>query len=105
MIVMDLSFISLRLILPVAWNFLSCGGLLVALIKPQFEAGKEEVDKFKGVITDPEIQTRILNEVLAFAETELLDCKLAGWCESPIRGMTGNLEYLAGWIKAGGKQP
>ena len=104
-IVMDLSFISLRLILPVAWEFLSSGGLLVALIKPQFEAGKEEADRFKGVITDPDIQTRILNEVLVFAETELADSRLAGWCESPIRGMNGNLEYLAGWIKADGKQP
>ena len=104
-IVMDLSFISLRLVLPVAWKFLSPGGILIALIKPQFEAGKAEADKFKGVITDPEIQMRILNELLAFAADELPGSKLTGWCESPIRGMSGNLEFLAGWTRADGNQP
>ncbi len=104
-IVMDLSFISLKLILPVAWRFLSPGGILIALIKPQFEAGKAEADRFKGVITDPEIQTRILNEVLGFAETDLPDSDLLGWCESPIKGMNGNLEYLAGWTSPVAEQP
>ena len=56
LIVMDLSFISLKLILPVAWRFLEPDGLLVALVKPQFEAGKEEADRFRGVITDPAIR-------------------------------------------------
>jgi len=101
LVVMDLSFISLKLILPVAWSFLEPGGLMVSLIKPQFEAGKEEADRFRGVITDPEIRQRILNEVLDFAAEALPDCELAGWCESPITGMNGNLEYLAGWIRKG----
>lgn len=104
-IVMDLSFISLRLVLPVAWQFLSFGGILIALIKPQFEAGKAEADKFKGVITDPQIQLRILNELLEFAATELPGSDLTGWCESPIKGMSGNLEYLAGWTRTDGNQP
>jgi 23S rRNA (cytidine1920-2'-O)/16S rRNA (cytidine1409-2'-O)-methyltransferase len=98
-IVMDLSFISLKLILPVAWEFLEPGGLMVSLIKPQFEAGKEEADRFRGVITDPEIRERILRDVLGFADKNLADCELTGWCESPIKGMNGNLEYLAGWTR------
>jgi 23S rRNA (cytidine1920-2'-O)/16S rRNA (cytidine1409-2'-O)-methyltransferase len=100
-IVMDLSFISLKLILPVAWRFLQPGGIMIALIKPQFEAGKEEADRFRGVITDDSIRERILNDLLAFAEDTLPECQLAGWCESPISGMNGNLEYLAGWIRGG----
>lgn len=98
-IVMDLSFISLKLILPAAWQFLEPGGLMISLIKPQFEAGKEEADRFRGVITDPEIRERILHEVLGFAEANLSGSKLTGWCESPIKGMNGNLEYLAGWTR------
>jgi 23S rRNA (cytidine1920-2'-O)/16S rRNA (cytidine1409-2'-O)-methyltransferase len=102
LMVMDLSFISLKLILPVVWNFLEEGGLLVALIKPQFEAGKAEADRFKGVITDPEIRERILQDILAFAASQLPGARLVGWCESPISGMNGNLEYLAGWTRQAG---
>jgi 23S rRNA (cytidine1920-2'-O)/16S rRNA (cytidine1409-2'-O)-methyltransferase len=97
LIVMDLSFISLKLILPAVWPFLEPGGRVVSLIKPQFEAGKEEADRFKGVITDPAIRERILGEILDFARTELPGSKQVGWCESPISGMNGNREYLAGW--------
>jgi 23S rRNA (cytidine1920-2'-O)/16S rRNA (cytidine1409-2'-O)-methyltransferase len=99
LMVMDLSFISLKLILPVSWEMLEPGGLLVALIKPQFEAGKEEADRFKGVITDSTIRERILNDILEFAARELPDAQLVGWCESPISGMNGNREYLAGWTR------
>lgn len=102
LIVMDLSFISLKLILPVVWKFLDEDGLLVALIKPQFEAGKAEADRFKGVITDPQIRDRILRDILGFAEKELNGATLAGWCESPISGMNGNREFLAGWTRAPG---
>lgn len=104
LIVMDLSFISLKLILPVAWRHLEPGGLLVALVKPQFEAGKEEADRFRGVITDTAIRERILNEVLDFAASSLEGSRLVGYCESPIAGATGNLEYLAGWTRAAGGQ-
>ncbi len=99
LVVMDLSFISLKLILPVAWGYLGHGGLMVALIKPQFEAGKAEADRFRGVITDPEIRQRILQDILGFAAEELPGASLVGWCESPIRGTSGNLEYLAGWTR------
>ncbi len=104
LIVMDLSFISLKMILPAAWSFLEPGGLMVALIKPQFEAGKAEADRFKGVITDPGIRERIRDEVLEFSRDELPDSRLVGWCESPITGMNGNLEYLAGWTRQPGGQ-
>jgi 23S rRNA (cytidine1920-2'-O)/16S rRNA (cytidine1409-2'-O)-methyltransferase len=99
LIVMDLSFISLKLILPVVWDFLEPGGRLIALIKPQFEAGKEEADRFKGVITDTAIRERIRDDILAFAQASLPGSGLVGWCESPISGMNGNLEYLAGWTR------
>jgi 23S rRNA (cytidine1920-2'-O)/16S rRNA (cytidine1409-2'-O)-methyltransferase len=99
-IVMDLSFISLRLILPAVWPFLASGGRLVALIKPQFEAGKAEADRGAGVISDPVIRERILNEILDFAAAELPGSNLIGWCNSPISGMNGNQEFLAGWTKA-----
>ena len=100
LIVMDLSFISLKVILPVVWDFLGEGGHLIALVKPQFEAGKEEADRCRGVITDPEIRERILRDILDFAETRLAGAELVGWCESPISGMNGNREYLAGWTRA-----
>ena len=105
LVVMDLSFISLKLILPVALAFLGKGGLMVALVKPQFEAGKAEADRFRGVITDPGIRERILGETLEFARTELPGSRLLGWCESPIHGASGNLEYLAGWIRTEPGQP
>ena len=102
LMVMDLSFISLRMILPAVWPLLEPGGLLVALIKPQFEAGKEEADRFRGVITDTAIRERILAEVLDFARVELAGSELVGWCESPLAGADGNREYLAGWRKRAG---
>ena len=98
-IVMDLSFISLRVVLPAIWPFLEEGGILVALVKPQFEAGKKEADRFRGVITDPEIRNRILHEILDFVSAELPGSKLMGHCDSAIAGMNGNVEYLAGWTR------
>lgn len=97
LIVMDLSFISLRLILPVVWPYLEPGGRLIALIKPQFEAGKEEADRGAGIISDPAIRERILNEILNFAASHLPEATCIGTCPSPISGMNGNQEYLAGW--------
>ena len=97
LIVMDLSFISLKQVLPAAWKLLEEGGRLIALVKPQFEAGKEEADRFRGVITDPEIRARILSDILGFARGHLHKASEIGVCESPLKGMSGNVEYLAGW--------
>jgi 23S rRNA (cytidine1920-2'-O)/16S rRNA (cytidine1409-2'-O)-methyltransferase len=98
-IVMDLSFISLCKVLPAVWPFLEFNGLLVALVKPQFEAKKEEADRFKGVIKDEKIRLRVLNEIKAFSLSELSNAKLFGEMESPISGGAGNKEYLLGLTK------
>ncbi len=93
-VVMDLSFISLRSVLPAVWPFLTSEGFLVALVKPQFEAGKAEADKGKGVIKDPEVRHKVLQTITEFALTELPKAKLIGTIDSPITGADGNHEYL-----------
>lgn len=103
LIVMDLSFISLRKVLPAVWPLLQHKGLLVALIKPQFEAGKELADKTRGVIRDSTQRQAIRDQVLHFALQNLTGARLHGLCESPIHGGDGNLEYLAGWTQIEGK--
>lgn len=93
LIAIDCSFISLRKILPPAVALLRPTGKIAALIKPQFEAGKEEVDKGAGVITDPLVHERVIHELADFV-------KQAGqltWCgvtESPLLGPAGNKEFL-----------
>jgi 23S rRNA (cytidine1920-2'-O)/16S rRNA (cytidine1409-2'-O)-methyltransferase len=99
-IVMDLSFISLKAVLPSVWPFLRPGGLLVALVKPQFEAGREEVDKGRGIIRDPEVQARVLADVTAFAVAQLPGATLVGTMDSPITGTDGNREFLLGLRRA-----
>ena len=92
-IVIDCSFISLQKLLPAAVALLRPLGKLVALVKPQFEAGKVEVDKGEGVITDPAIHERVLLELRGFVET-LPGLKWAGLTESPLLGPAGNKEFL-----------
>ena len=93
-VVMDVSFISLRSVLPAVWPFLRAGGTLVALVKPQFEAGKAEVDKGRGVIRDPAVQEATLVRVRDFALAELPGATLVGTMDSPIAGTDGNREFL-----------
>jgi 23S rRNA (cytidine1920-2'-O)/16S rRNA (cytidine1409-2'-O)-methyltransferase len=93
-IVMDLSFISLRTVLPAVWPFLRSQGLLIALVKPQFEAGKAEVDKGRGVIRDEAVQAAALDAVRDFALTQLSEAALVGTMDSPIVGADGNREFL-----------
>jgi 23S rRNA (cytidine1920-2'-O)/16S rRNA (cytidine1409-2'-O)-methyltransferase len=95
-VVMDLSFISLKSVLPAVWPFLRPGGSLVALVKPQFEAGKAEVDKGEGVIRDDAVRARVLAEVRDFALRELPGAELAGEMECPVHGADGNREFLLG---------
>lgn len=99
-IVMDLSFISLKSVLPAVWSFLRAGGTLVALVKPQFEAGKLEADKGRGVIRDPTVQEAALTAVREFALAELPGCRLTGSIDSPISGADGNREFLLVLSKA-----
>ncbi len=93
-IVMDLSFISLKAVLPAVWTLLRGGGTLVALVKPQFEAGKAEVDKGRGVIRDIAVQEETLNTVRGFALRELPGATLVGSIDSPLKGADGNREFL-----------
>ena len=98
-VVMDLSFISLKSVLPAVWACLRAGGTLVALVKPQFEAGKAEVDKGRGVIRDAAVQDAVLAGVRDFALTKLPGARLIGTMDSPITGADGNREFLLGLKK------
>ena len=91
--VIDCSFISLKKILPPAIALLSGKGKIIALIKPQFEAGRVEVDKGRGVITDAAIHERVLVELEAFVGA-LPGCQWRGVTESPLLGPAGNKEFL-----------
>jgi 23S rRNA (cytidine1920-2'-O)/16S rRNA (cytidine1409-2'-O)-methyltransferase len=98
-VVMDLSFISLKTVLPAVWPLLRPGGILIALVKPQFEAGKAEVDKGRGVIRDAAVQEAALAGVRDFATTRLPGVNVVGDIESPITGADGNREFLLGLRK------
>jgi len=91
--VIDCSFISLRKILPAAVPLLKTDGKIVALIKPQFEAGKAEVDKGRGVITDEAIHDRVIQELRDFVRTEA-SLHWRNVVESPLLGPAGNKEFL-----------
>lgn len=93
LITVDCSFISLRKIIPPAVALLRPSGKIVALIKPQFEAGKTEVDKGEGVISDPAIHERVLRELEDFVGRET-PLRWLGVTESPLLGPAGNKEFL-----------
>ncbi len=99
LVTLDLSFISLRKVLQRAWSFLRPGGKLIALVKPQFEATKEEADAGRGIIRNPEIHDRVVQGISSFAEKELEGSLFIGCVESPLRGAEGNIEFLLGWEK------
>ena len=92
LVVGDLSFISLGLVIPALVGVCHPGAAMVLLVKPQFEAGREEVGRGRGVITDPAIHDRVQGEI----EVVLTEagCTIRGWTESPITGADGNREFL-----------
>jgi 23S rRNA (cytidine1920-2'-O)/16S rRNA (cytidine1409-2'-O)-methyltransferase len=94
LVVVDCSFISLKKILPAAGPLVKAGGRIVALIKPQFEAGKAEADKGRGVITDAAVHERVLAELQEFVAAQAGLC-WRGVVESPLLGPAGNKEFLA----------
>ena len=110
-VTLDASFISLRLLLPVAAGWLRGGaaeggaargapgarGDLIALIKPQFEAGRGKVGK-GGIVKDPAVHRQVLEDLLGWAQAEGLTP--AGLMRSPLRGAAGNVEFLA-WLRPG----
>ena len=91
--VVDCSFISLRQILPATVDLLPPGGQVVMLVKPQFEAGKAEADKGQGVIRDPQVHRRVLDELRAFVDDES-PLEWVAEIESPLTGPAGNKEFL-----------
>jgi len=105
LVTIDVSFISLRVILPVVHGWFpeplrpSGRGDVVALIKPQFEAGRREAARGRGVIRDPAVHRRVLQDILGFAQTHGYGVR--GLIRSPIRGPKGNVEFLA-WLTVDG---
>jgi 23S rRNA (cytidine1920-2'-O)/16S rRNA (cytidine1409-2'-O)-methyltransferase len=100
LVVIDASFISLKLLLPVIKGWLTPQADVIALIKPQFEAGKKDVGK-GGVVRDPQVHQRVLLEILDFAcSLHLQPCNLM---QSPLLGPAGNKEFLV-WFKWGSQE-
>lgn len=95
--VTDVSFISLRLILPAIDRLLRPGGETVALIKPQFEAGRAEVGH-GGVVRNPDIRRQVVDRIREFG-TQTLGWQWLAFCPSPIQGPAGNVEFLSYWKK------
>ncbi len=109
LVTVDASFISLKILLPVVKKWISPSplrpspigrgdggeGEIIALIKPQFEAGKKDVSRGDGVIRDPEIHKQVLLDVLSFAQGE--GFRVRGLIKSPLLGPKGNVEFLA-WL-------
>lgn len=91
--VIDVSFISLRLVLPPLAPLLHPEAWVVALVKPQFEAGKAEVDRGEGIIRDPAVHARVLAELQAWIP-EHTPFGIRGLTDSPISGRDGNREFL-----------
>lgn len=98
--VMDVSFISIRLILPAVKELLCPDADYICLIKPQFEAGREEVGK-KGVVRDPAVHERVVQGILDFAPE--IGFSVVGLDFSPIKGPEGNIEYLCHLINRPGE--
>ena len=96
--VMDVSFISIKLVLPAVKALLKENADLVCLIKPQFEAGREDVGK-KGVVRDSEVHARVIRDILSFAPQ--IGLSAVGLDYSPIRGPEGNIEFLLHLVRPG----
>lgn len=94
----DVSFISLELVLPAVVGFLKPDGDIVALIKPQFEAGRKQIGK-GGVVKDPAVHRAVLRKVLLWAEGHGL--RVHGLMTSPLKGPAGNVEFLVHFARQG----
>lgn len=99
LVVVDVSFISLKLVLPAARSWLGASGHIIALIKPQFEAGREQVGK-GGVVRDPAVHRAVLQDLIVWAAGQGYGPQ--GLIRSPIKGPAGNVEFLI-WLRPGEK--
>ena len=98
----DVSFISLKMVLPKMYELLNEGGAAAVLIKPQFEAGRSDIGK-RGIVKDRRVHERVLAEINSFAaELGFIPMK---YTFSPIKGGSGNIEYLCELCKTAGKPP
>jgi 23S rRNA (cytidine1920-2'-O)/16S rRNA (cytidine1409-2'-O)-methyltransferase len=97
-VTIDASFISLKLVIPSVMKFLAPGAVLIALIKPQFEAGREEASRGAGVIRDPHIHDEVCTSITEF--TRGLGFEVIGIDPSPILGPKGNREFLIAAVAA-----
>jgi 23S rRNA (cytidine1920-2'-O)/16S rRNA (cytidine1409-2'-O)-methyltransferase len=95
--VVDVSFISLTLILPPVTHILQQGGDILTLVKPQFEAGRDQVGR-GGVVRDETVRRAVLERIRRFGE-ETLGLEWRGQMVSPLKGPAGNIEFLAWWFK------
>lgn len=102
LVVMDASFISLKLLLPVIGGWLTEQADVITLIKPQFEAGRKDVGK-GGVVKDATVHRRVLHEVLEFAKT--VNFGIGGLLMSPLKGPAGNTEFLAWLTRSSASHP
>ena len=93
-VTIDVAFISLSLVLPVVFSILKDDGFVIALIKPQFEAGKDKIGK-KGVVKDAQVHQEVITNVINFAKEKGFG--IAGLDYSPIKGPEGNIEFLL-WL-------
>jgi 23S rRNA (cytidine1920-2'-O)/16S rRNA (cytidine1409-2'-O)-methyltransferase len=99
LVTMDVSFISLKLVLPAVTPLLRPVGQIIALVKPQFEAGRKQVGK-GGVVKDAAVHRSVLHDLLAWASAHGLQTQ--GLISSPLRGPAGNIEFLVHWVCASG---
>ena len=95
LVTIDASFISLKVLLPVIQRWLASPGEVIALVKPQFEAGRVQVSRGEGVIRDVQVHRQVLGEVLTFAQEQ--GFVIAGLARSPLTGPKGNAEFFA-WL-------
>lgn len=98
LVTIDVSFISLGLVLPAAWRVLKAGGRVIALVKPQFEAGRGQVGK-GGIVRDPSVHREVLEKVSATAKE--IGFAVQDLCRSPLLGAEGNVEFLLFLVRDG----
>lgn len=95
LVTIDVSFISVKILLPVIKKWLHKNSQIIMLIKPQFEAGRKDAAKGSGVIRDHELHKKILEDVLTYSQEQGFVCR--GLIQSPLKGPKGNIEFLA-WL-------